>query len=242
MIDAQFKHPFTCIIAGPTGCGKSTFVSNLLTSPNNLIDAKFDYLYIFIGTEEKQNETLSQLKQKIPNTSIIEIKQFRKKDDNSVFSIDEFSKYFKNLIEKQKHKKGCIIFDDLMSELTQNDMLLNLFTRYSRHASITVIHITQNLFFKGKRSSDHVTIFRNTKVLVLFDTPMDNSIFTTVAKRMGEPTQQLIEMLKDIVQKYRYVVIRGDFNTPPELKYTSDIFAQKPFPHQKAFTLFPSST
>ena len=26
----MFKHPFTCIIPGPTGCGKTTFVIKLL--------------------------------------------------------------------------------------------------------------------------------------------------------------------------------------------------------------------
>ena len=25
-LDAQWKHPFTCVVAGPSGSGKSTFV------------------------------------------------------------------------------------------------------------------------------------------------------------------------------------------------------------------------
>ena len=29
-MDARWKHPFTCIVAGPTGCGISTFVTHML--------------------------------------------------------------------------------------------------------------------------------------------------------------------------------------------------------------------
>ena len=30
IIDARWKHPYMCIVAGPTGCGKSTFVTRML--------------------------------------------------------------------------------------------------------------------------------------------------------------------------------------------------------------------
>ena len=29
-MDPRWQHPFTCIVAGPTGCGKTTFVARLL--------------------------------------------------------------------------------------------------------------------------------------------------------------------------------------------------------------------
>ena len=35
---AQWKHPFTCIVAGPTLCGKSTFVMRLLRHAAAMID------------------------------------------------------------------------------------------------------------------------------------------------------------------------------------------------------------
>ena len=31
-LDAQWKHPFTCVVAGPSGSGKSTFVRHLMLS------------------------------------------------------------------------------------------------------------------------------------------------------------------------------------------------------------------
>ena len=47
-----------------------------------------------------------------------------------------------------------------------------------------MIHITQNVFFKsvGKHGTDNVTIFRNTQVLVLFQTLKDTSVLMTITK------------------------------------------------------------
>ena len=37
-MDARWKHPFTCIVAGTTGCGKSTFVTRMLRHAAAMID------------------------------------------------------------------------------------------------------------------------------------------------------------------------------------------------------------
>ncbi len=37
-MDPRFKHPFTCVIAGPTGSGKTYFVTKLLANAQRLID------------------------------------------------------------------------------------------------------------------------------------------------------------------------------------------------------------
>ena len=37
-MDPRWQHPFTCIVAGPTGCGKTTFVARLLRNASEMID------------------------------------------------------------------------------------------------------------------------------------------------------------------------------------------------------------
>ena len=37
-MDPRWKHPSTCIVAGPTGCGNTTFVARLLRNSSDLID------------------------------------------------------------------------------------------------------------------------------------------------------------------------------------------------------------
>ena len=36
-MDTRLKHPFTCIVAGPTGCGKTTFVTRILQHASSFI-------------------------------------------------------------------------------------------------------------------------------------------------------------------------------------------------------------
>ena len=37
-MDPRMKHPFMCIVAGPTGCSKATFVTRLLRNASSMID------------------------------------------------------------------------------------------------------------------------------------------------------------------------------------------------------------
>ena len=237
-VDFSYHHPCTCIVAGPTGCGKSTFVRNLLLHRSDLIDKEFDYIFIFMGTNADENETLSNLIEEIPNKiSIFELKNIY--DDSTKDFENNFQRDFDNLVLKEKKGlNGCVIFDDLMKELTSCNMLVNLFTKYSSHAKISTIHITQNPFFQGPgKKQDNATLYRNTKIFVLFKNPMDSSVLRIIASRLSEGKASLIPMLTHILDKYRYVVMRGDFNLPPEAKFTADIFNSDPVPHLKSYQL-----
>ena len=142
---------------------------------------------------------------------------------------------------KQTGKKGCVIFDDLMSELSECGLLLDLFSKHSSHYDLTTIHITQNIFFKvgGKHSSDHVTIDQNMHVLVLFKNPLDNTVIHTITQCIsrGRKCHELINMLHHVLDYHRYIVIMGDLKTSPKLKYRTDIFATDPIPHQTIYHL-----
>ena len=69
-LDARWKHPFTCVVAGPSGSRKSTFVRQLMLSQEKIIDVQFDYIYIFIGTDASENKILSRLLMDIPPSTI----------------------------------------------------------------------------------------------------------------------------------------------------------------------------
>ena len=132
-----------------------------------------------------------------------------------------------------------------MSELSECGLLLDLFSKYSSHYDLTTIHITQNIFFKvgGKHGSDHVTIYRNTHVLVLFKNPLDNTVIHTITQRIsrGKKYRELVDMLHHVLDHHRYIVIMGDLKTSPKLKYRTDIFATHPIPHQTIYHLENSS-
>ena len=118
---------------------------------------------IVLGTEANKNEILSSLKDEL-RPGVMEIIELKKLYETTELMKKNFSSEFENFVKNKanrKKKKRCVIFDDLMSELSECGLLLDLFSKYSSHYDLTTIHIMQNVFFKvgGKHGSDHVTIY-----------------------------------------------------------------------------------
>ena len=230
MVDAWWKHPFTCVVAGPSGSGKSTFVRHLMLSQEKIIDAQFDYIYIFIGTNASENKILSCLLTDIPpSVTDVEIIEIMNIFPTKKEMIVEFPTRLKQMLinQNRKGRKGCVIFDDLMKELGKMGILLDLFTKMSSHYNTSVIHITQNLFHKGlgKQSSDHIGVYRNSHITVLFNNPLDNHPLWTVAARLvRKGLGALSRMLEEIAEKHRYVVIHGGMDWPKKLRFMTDLF------------------
>ena len=159
---------------------------------------------------------------------------------------EEFLKQLKKLLINRNIKghKGCIIFDDLMKELGEMGILLDLFTKMSLHFSLFIFHITQNLFHKGagKHSSDHVGIYRNSKITILFHNPLDNNPLFTVANRLvRKGSGELCNMLEHITEKHRYVVIHRGMEWLKELHFIMDLFGSTPkgILRQRVFEFIP---
>lgn len=231
-VNAQWQHPFTCICSGPSGSGKSTFVRQLVLSQKQIIDVQFDYLVIVIGTHASENKILASLKRDIPpSLTDVRLIELNEKFSTRKEMIEMFPHQLKKFIvdKNSKGKKGCIIFDDLMKELGEMGILLELYTKMSSHYSLSVIQITQNLFHKGggKHASDHVSVYRNAHVTVLFNNPLDKHSFWTVASRLTRKgSAPLGNMLEEIAEKHRYVVIHGGMRWPKQLRFMSDLFGK----------------
>ena len=243
LYDARFKHPFTCVVSGPSSSGKSTFVRNLLLQQKDLINQEFDYVLIFLGTSMSENKTLGSLGALL--TQRVRVLEMKDKYPSKEYLKQRFPADLNSMLKRQSDEnlKGCLIFDDLMEELSQCGVLTKLFTKYSTHYDVSIINITQNLFHQSAGKSEHTTVYRNTRILVIFNNPIDNSVLTVVAKRLKPSgSSSLIKMLNHIVQNHRYVVINADLDRPSFLKFTTDIFAEKPVPHQRVFMLKEDSS
>ena len=75
-------------------------------------------------------------------------------------------------------KNKLVIIDDLMREAS-NGAILDLFTKHSHHKNISIIYITQNLFYKGQRD-----ISLNAGYLVIFKNPRDRSQIQYLARQV----------------------------------------------------------
>ena len=144
----RFKHPFTALIAGPTGSGKTVLTRNLLKE--------------FKRTTSINAQTLNVLWCHGQWQTSYEIK---------VEGVDIH--YHDGLADEsliKKIKPHIIVIDDLMNEVCDNIEMSNIFTKQSHHMNISVIFIVQNMFKKGKEIRD---IRLNCHQLILLKIPQD---------------------------------------------------------------------
>ena len=121
-MDPRWKHPFTCIVAGPTGCGKTTFVTRLLRNSSTMIDPSPERVTWYYGEWQSAYENLD-----IPNLHL----------EGLPTSFDA-------------SKRNIVVLDDLMAET--DERVTNLFTKKSHHCNTSVIYLVQKLFPKNKES------------------------------------------------------------------------------------------
>ena len=138
-MDPHLKHPFTGIVAGPTACGKSTWVKQLITHQKDMIDPAPEQVIWFYGEWQPLYDTLS----------------------GSV----EFREGLTDLGTLNTKKRTLVIIDDLMTET--NKSVSNLFTKGSHHRNLSVLHLVQNVFDKNKHTrtislnAHYLIIFKN---------------------------------------------------------------------------------
>ena len=118
-----FKTPFTMNIIGPSKCGKTSLVSDLLENQDTIMSPspqKIIYCYSLY------QPLFDYLKTKITNISFIK----------GLPNLDEIS--------------NCLlVLDDLGQDCIDNKDIVQLFTVGSHHRYISVILLTHNIFEKG---------------------------------------------------------------------------------------------
>lgn len=226
-VNGMFHHPFTMIVSGPSGTGKSTFVSDLLKRRYDFIDENLDYIYFLIGTSSKENPLFTQLASQLKEDHVpdVQIWELNNLFDTKKKLKEEFPSTLTSVLTKcyDAGKKGLIILDDLMQELSDNNFLMSAFTRLSTHYSLSVIYITQNLFFKGAGASHNVTIYRNCKHLVLFESRNDKTLLTFVGQKIGQG-RKMRQFLEQVLDEYRFIVINFDLTRDKRCQFVTDIF------------------
>ena len=138
-MDPRLKHPFTGIVAGPTACGKSTWVKKLITYKKELIEPVPEQVIWFYGEWQPLYDTLS--------------------------GMVEFREGLSDLNALNTKKPTLVIIDDLMTETDKS--VSNLFTKGSHHRNLSVLHLVQNIFDKNKHTrtislnTHYLVIFKN---------------------------------------------------------------------------------
>ena len=136
-MDVTLKHPFTCMVAGPTMCGKTEFVKQLLKG--NFINQPIDEIVWCYGVWQPGYADLND----------------RVKFVEGLLDPDILN-------PNQSH---LIVIDDLMNQT--DERVTKFFTQGCHHRNTSVIYIVQNLFHQGKQhrtislNCQYMVLFKN---------------------------------------------------------------------------------
>lgn len=137
-MDPRLKHPFTCVVAGPTSSGKSHFVSRLLEHVHDLIDPPPEKVMWCYGEWQPLYATIRDV---------------------------EFVEGLPDIKTLNPKWRTLVIIDDLMAET--DDRVTKMFTKASHHRNTSIIYIVQNLFNKNKENrtislnAQYMVLFKN---------------------------------------------------------------------------------
>lgn len=137
-MDPRWQHPFTCVVAGPTGCGKTEWVKRFIAELNQMvIPCPTKILWSYAEWQPGYRS--------LPDA--VKLVQ-------GLTDIPEYSR-----------EPTLLVIDDQMHNADQR--ITNLFTKGSHHCNISIIYIVQNLFDKNKEhrtislNAHYLVIFKN---------------------------------------------------------------------------------
>ena len=119
-MDVQLKHPFSMLVSGGRGAGKTEFTKSLLKTRDKMIQPRIDRIVWCYA--KHQPELFYELKRLIPSFEYIQ---------GIPSNLDS---YF------NRNVHSLIILDDLMDESGDDKRVSQLFSR-GRHDNLSVIYI-----------------------------------------------------------------------------------------------------
>jgi len=103
-------------------------------------------------------------------------------------------------------RPGILILDDLMRNCSDDERILDLFTKVSDHCDVTCIYLTQNLFPPGKFSQ---SISLNAHYIIAFNNPRNTLGFRILAQQaIAVDVPYVLESFQDATSKlFDYLVM-----------------------------------
>ena len=194
----QLQQPFTAIVAGPTKAGKTVWVKNLILNSSTMIQPPPQEIYYCYTEWQPMYQELASfgviMVEGLPDIHVLKVNPTLPK---------------------------LLVLDDLMQEMKSDKKLVQLFTKGSHHWNLSVLHIVQNLFFEGLRTSRV-----NAQYLVLMKNPSDQLQSLTLAKQLFPGKHQyFLEAYKDAcMYPYGYLFVDLCQETPESMRLQTNVF------------------
>lgn len=195
-----FVAHFSMIIAGPSKAGKTVFVSKFLKYLLELLQVPpVEIIWCY---SEMQPGYL-ELQLALPHIQFVE-------------GIPDMA-----ALKDDKERPKLIVFDDMMTVFESDPSLQTLFVKGCHHWNLSVIHIVQNLYFKGLR-----TARINSNYLVLFKNPSDKLQVANIGRQLyPRQSKYFIDAYeKATAEPYSYLLLDLTQTCPDKLRLRTNIF------------------
>ena len=199
----QLLHPFSALVSGMTGSGKTVWVQTLLEHAKQLIQPPPQRI---VWSYSQWQPAYDQMLKTIPGIEFVK---------GIPHDLDE-DWYFNPKIN------NLMVIDDQMTETSNDKRILNLFTKGSHHRNLSVVFLLQNVYFQGKIMR---TLSLNASYLVLFKNPRDKLQMMTLGKQMYPgKTEQFLQKYEAAVQRpYGYLFVDLKPSTPEGCRLRTNV-------------------
>ena len=190
----------------PTGCGKITWIVELLKHDEELYSHTPKKLIWMYGVEQPD------LFETIRKIWFLRHCEF----------ISGFPEDLLTRLEQKNDRGSFCIFDDVMNKVSSNSMVSKLFTRGRSHLGCSLVLMLQNIFPKGTQSR---TISINLQYQVLFRNPRD-SLQTSIFARQLFPhnSRDFLGIYKRATQRpYGYLFCCFTQSCSDEIRYRTNV-------------------
>ena len=166
--DPCLRGPFTCLVVGPTGCGKTQLIFKLIENANQLITPPVQHIVYCYGQWQNQS------------------KQFENKVTFHKGLLPKEQLFPPATQQASSSQHTLLIIDDLLDK-EDTSLVRDIFIKGSHHNNIGVIFVKQNLFLPYK---DYRTLSLNANYIVVFKNPRDTSQINALARQafVSKPT------------------------------------------------------
>ncbi|RWS22698.1 hypothetical protein B4U80_06806 [Leptotrombidium deliense] len=197
----QLKHPFSCLIAGPSFSGKTTLVINIInsiTKISNINKNNINLLWVYGQREAIENIYFDQHINVTFDDGIPTDAYLREKD------VD------------------LVVIDDLMSEACDDKLLAEFFTKKSHHMKFSVFLLIQNLFYKSRQLR---TISLNASYIIILNNRRDVSQIDYFGRQLFPNNRRFFsDVYKDATQHpFGYILVDLKQTTPEAYRLRSNI-------------------
>ena len=167
MYDIRLKENFKLFLSGPSRCGKTFFVADLLQNlPTISKDPASFIIYVYKTWQWKFDE-MKHL-----------VHVFIEDDENVVEKIKEYA----------SGQSILVVFDDMINSKSLNTLAL-LFTVAGRHMNMSLVFLTQRMFVNDEYFCQ---ISQNCDYFIVFKNPRNSSEIRTLAHQFTPGSKHLI--------------------------------------------------